>query len=56
MNTEFIWDQRRADTFEEIKLLISSAPVLRSIDYLSDNPVVLSVDSSKEAAGMILSQ
>jgi hypothetical protein len=56
MNTEFIWDRQRQTAFDEIKSLISSAPALRPIDYLSDNPVVISVDSSKEAAGMILSQ
>jgi transposase InsO family protein len=53
---EFIWDQRRQDAFDEIKRLVTSAPALRPIDYTSDNPVILSVDSSQEAAGMILSQ
>jgi len=53
---DFIWDQRRQCAFEEIKSLVSSAPVLKPIDYASDNPVVLSVDSSKEAVGFILSQ
>jgi hypothetical protein len=56
MNTEFIWDQRRQEAFSKIKSLIATAPALRSIDYLSSNPVVISVDSSKEAVGMILSQ
>jgi hypothetical protein len=55
-NVEFIWDERRQEAFKTIKSLIASAPALRPIDYNSDNPVVLSVDSSKEAAGMILSQ
>jgi hypothetical protein len=55
-NTIFIWDERRQDAFETIKKLIASAPALRPLDYKSDNPIVLSVDSSKEAAGMILSQ
>jgi hypothetical protein len=53
---EFIWDERRQTAFDEIKTLVSSSPALRAIDYESDNPVVLSVDSSKEAAGFILSQ
>jgi len=53
---EFIWDERRSSAFEEIKSLISTAPVLQPIDYSSDNPVVLSVDSSNQAAGFILSQ
>jgi hypothetical protein len=53
---EFIWDERRQHAFDKMKLLIASAPALRSIDYASDNPVVISVDSSKIAVGMILSQ
>jgi hypothetical protein len=56
LKTEFIWDERRQLAFDKIKSLIASAPALRSIDYTSDNPVVLSVDSSKVAVGMILSQ
>jgi hypothetical protein len=53
---EFIWDDRRQAAFDKIKELITTAPALRPIDYTSDNPVILSVDSSQEAAGMILSQ
>jgi transposase InsO family protein len=53
---EFIWDDRRQTAFTEIKNLVSSAPALRPIDYDSDDPIVLSVDSSKEAVGFILSQ
>ena len=53
---EFMWNDRRQAAFEEIKRLITSAPALHPIDYLSYNPVILSVDSSQEAAGMILSQ
>jgi len=55
-NKDFIWNDRRQAAFEEIKQLVSSAPALHPIDYISDNPVILSVDSSQEAAGMILSQ
>lgn len=55
-DVEFIWDERRQDAFDKIKQLISSAPALKPIDYKSDHPVVLSVDSSKEAVGFILSQ
>jgi hypothetical protein len=53
---EFIWDDRQQAAFDKIKELIITAPALRPIDYTSDNPVILSVDSSQEAAGMILSQ
>jgi hypothetical protein len=56
MNVDFVWDQRRQQGFQLIKKLISSAPALRPIDYESDQPVILSVDSSREATGMILSQ
>jgi len=45
-----------AGRFDEIKNLITKAPALHPIDYTSDNPVILSVDSSCDAAGMILSQ
>jgi RNase H-like domain found in reverse transcriptase len=51
-----IWDKRHQAAFNEIKSRISSAPVLQPIDYESENPVVLSVDSSCEAVGFILSQ
>ena len=53
---EFIWNDRRQAAFDEIKRLITTAPALHPIDYLSDNPVILSVNSSQEAAGIILSQ
>ena len=39
-----------------MKTLITSAPALRPIDYHSDSPVVLSVDTSYIAVGFILSQ
>ena len=52
---EFIWNQRQQDAFDEIKKLVTSAPALRPINYTSDNPVILSVDSSWDATGMILS-
>jgi len=53
---EFEWNDRRQEAFEKIKSLIASAPALRPINYASENPVILSVDSSRDAAGMILSQ
>ena len=56
LGAEFDWNERCQATFEHIKQLITSAPALCSIDYTSENPVVLSVDSSTEATGMILSQ
>ena len=53
---EFVWTPRRQEAFDTMKRLVSSAPALHPIDYESDNPVILSVDSSCIAAGMILSQ
>ena len=53
---EFIWDERREEAFQTLKQLITTAPVLTPIDYTSENPIVLSVDSSKIAVGFILSQ
>jgi hypothetical protein len=53
---DFVWTPRRQEAFDTIKHLVASAPALRPIDYESCNPVILSVDSSSTAAGMILSQ
>ncbi|GJE97287.1 polyprotein [Phanerochaete sordida] len=53
---EFVWDERRQAAFEELKRIITSPPALRPIDYESDLPVILSVDSSIIAVGFILSQ
>lgn len=53
---KFEWDERRQAAFEDLKEAITSAPVLRPINYQSDEPIVLSVDTSKIAVGFILSQ
>lgn len=53
---EFAWDDRRQQAFQELKQLVTAAHALRPIDYTSENPVILSVDSSYIAAGFILSQ
>ena len=53
---EFIWGKAQEETFATIKKYITEAPALHPINYKSDNPVILSVDSSRDAAGMILSQ
>jgi hypothetical protein len=55
-NHEFLWDERREFAFARIKRLVGAALALRPIDYGSKEPVILSVDSSQEAASMILSQ
>ena len=53
---DFVWNERRQEAFNTLKRLISSAPALNPIDYTSELPVVLSVDSSFIAVGIILSQ
>jgi hypothetical protein len=55
-NFNFEWDERRQQAFQTIKELVSSAPALHPIYYHSLNLVILSVDSSNLATGMILSQ
>ena len=55
-DVEFEWDERRDQAFQALKEAITSPPALRPIDYSSDDPVILSVDSSKIAVGFILSQ
>ena len=53
---EFVWDERRQKAYDTLKKLVSSAPALNPIDYASELPVVLSVDSSYIAVGAILAQ
>lgn len=53
---KFEWNERRQAAFEDLKDAITSAPVLKSLDYSSDNPIILSVDTSKTAVGFILGQ
>jgi hypothetical protein len=55
-DVEFEWNERRQQAFDQLKQLVSSAPALRPIDYTSDNPIILSVDTSIVAVGFILSQ
>ena len=53
---EFIWDERRKAAFETLKRIVVSAPALRPIDYLSALAVILAVDTSFKAMGMVLLQ
>ena len=52
----FEWTEKCQTAFDTLKQLISSAPILRPIDYTSPLPVTLSVDTSYIAIGFILSQ
>ena len=53
---EYEWNEERQDAFETLKRMVSSAPALRPIDYESDKPIIISVDTSYIAVGMVLSQ
>jgi transposase InsO family protein len=53
---EFIWTPERIKAFEELKRAVASAPALRSVDYSSELPVILAVDTSQLAVGIVLLQ
>ena len=53
---DFVWGPEQQEAFDQLKLLVSQAPALRPIDYTSEKPVILSVDTSEHGIGMILSQ
>ena len=55
-NVDFEWTSEAEEAFQTMKEYITKAPALRPIDYKSKLPVILSVDSSMQAVGMILSQ
>jgi len=46
----------RESEAEGVPLTITTAPALQPINYMIDNPIILAVDSSVEATGMILYQ
>jgi hypothetical protein len=53
---EFVWTPPRIAAFEALKKAVASAPALCSINYESELPVILAVDTSKEAVGIVLLQ
>jgi transposase InsO family protein len=53
---DFVWTPERVEAFEKLKEVISTAPALRSIDYSSELAVILAVDTSKHAVGIVLLQ
>jgi len=55
-DVEFDWSKQCQIAFDKIKILITTAPTLQPINYTIDNPIILAVDSSVEASGMILYQ
>ena len=53
---EFHWGPAQEAAFKKLKQLVTSAPALKPIDYTSNRPVYLSVDTSVHGIGFILSQ
>ena len=53
---EWEFGQEQLDAMQDLKDALLSSPALRPIDYNSDAPVILSVDTSNIAIGLILSQ
>ena len=53
---KFVWGPQQEIAFNRLKEIMASPQALRPIDYQSDKPVILSVDTSKFGIGMILSQ
>jgi hypothetical protein len=54
--TAFVWEDQHTDTMQALKDVIVASPALIPIDYTTDRPVFLAVDSSTRAVGWILSQ
>lgn len=54
--TEFHWGPAQQEAFLRLKELVTNAPALRPIDFTSNKPVYLSVDTSRDGIGYILSQ
>jgi transposase InsO family protein len=51
----FNWDDRQQEAMDKLKHAITNSPALISIDYKSNRPVILSVDTSNIAIGFIIS-
>ena len=54
--TPFHWGAEQERAFDDLKRLVTAAPAIRPINYQSDRPVYLSVDSSIHGIGFVLSQ
>lgn len=55
-NKPFKWGQAEEDAFNNIKRLITTLPVLRNLDYDSDEPIWLFTDASGHGLGAALFQ
>ena len=54
--TEWEFGQDQLDAMQDLKDALLASPALKPIDYTSEAPVVLSVDTSSIAVGFILAQ
>jgi len=54
--TTFVWHEEHESTMQALKDAIITSPALISIDYNSDRPMFLSIDSSWRGVGWILTQ
>jgi hypothetical protein len=52
----FVWEEPHANAMQLLKNTIITSPALISIDYTTDRPVFLAIDSSFRGIGWILSQ
>ena len=55
-DVEFHWGSEQEEAFQTLKHKVTSAPAIRPINYQSNRPVYLSVDSSIHGIGFVLSQ
>ena len=53
-NTEFHWDNRHQEAYDQIKKMVTQSPVLRFYDV--DKPVTLQTDASKHGIAGVLMQ
>src|SRR3954465_6131 len=53
-DVKFNWTVQRQEAFDQIKLMLISAPVLAHPNF--DKPFILHTDASKQAIGVVLSQ
>ena len=55
---EAVWEfgQQQLDVMEDLKQALLTSPVLQAVDYKSEAPVILTVDTSYIAVSFILSQ
>ena len=52
----FEWGPEQVAAQDDIKEVVLHCPALKPIDYTSDSPVILAIDTSKIAVGFFLCQ